>query len=471
MSLIPVIICGGAGLRLWPLSREALPKPFIELPGGGTLIGQTYARASRLGDVEQIVTVTNRELMFLTADAYADTGIPAIDNTFLLEPFGRDTAAAVALAALHAAEASGPDALLLILPADHFIGDEAAFANAVARARELASAGRIVTFGITPKRPETGFGYIEISGEDVQRFVEKPDAATAEEYVKSGRFLWNSGMFCFAAGTMVDAMQAHCPQILAGAREALAAARRSDSQGRSSFEVDAGAFAKVQATSIDYAVMEKVANAACVPVDCDWSDIGSWTAVAGLLDADDNGNRAVGEVVFQDTADSFVHSRGRLVGLVGVSDLIVVDTPDALLVTRRGKDQQVKQLAAQLNAQNHEAAKLHRTAHRPWGTYTVLQENDRYKIKRIEVKPGARLSLQAHHHRSEHWVVVAGTAKVVNGEQELLLATNQSTYIPCGFRHRLENPGILPLVMIEVQSGDYLGEDDIVRFDDVYGRA
>jgi len=469
--LIPVIISGGVGSRLWPLSREMHPKPFIELPDGGTLIGRTYRRAAAFDGVDRIVTVTNRDFLFLTVDAYDETGVSGLESTFLLEPVGRDTAAAIALASVRAAEAWGDDAILLVLPADHLIADEEAFRAAVARAAELARSRRIVTFGIVPERPETCFGYIEAEGEDVLRFVEKPDAATAETYMATGRHFWNSGMFCFRAPTMLQAMARHCPQILEHVKPAVAEAREGCQGSHRTLAVSHEAFAATPAISIDYAVMEKADNIACVPVSCGWSDIGSWAAMANLVAADADGNRVTGEVVLEGAADCFVHSEDRLVGLVGVSDLLVVDTPDALLVAGKDKAQDVKSIFTRLKAQSNQVAQLHRTAHRPWGSYTVLEEGDRFKIKRIEVKPGQRLSLQAHHHRAEHWVVVSGTAKVVNGEQKILLSTNQSTYIPCGHRHRLENPGILPLVLIEVQSGEYLGEDDIVRFEDVYGRA
>ncbi|MBN9047317.1 MAG: mannose-1-phosphate guanylyltransferase/mannose-6-phosphate isomerase [Rhizobiales bacterium] len=471
MSFIPVIISGGSGSRLWPLSRDAHPKPFIELPDGSTLIGKTYNRAARLDGVDHILTVTNRDFLFLTLDAYADAKAPATDNVFLLEPLGRDTAPAVAAAALQAAAAYGSDTVLLVMPADHLIADEAAFADAVTRARRLAETGRIVTFGIVPDRAETGFGYIEADGENALRFVEKPDAATAQAYVESGRYFWNSGMFCFTAGTMIEAMQRHVPEILTGVQGALDHARRGANGETRTVELAKDEFAATPAISIDYAVMEKADNIACIPVSCGWSDIGSWAAMADLIAPDAEGNRLDGETVLEEASDCFVLSETRLVSLVGVRDLLVVDTPDALLVAHRDKAQDVRKVFNRLRAQGHEAAKLHRTAHRPWGTYTVLEEGDGFKIKRIEVKPGRRLSLQAHHHRSEHWIVVSGTAKVTNGDREILLTTNQSTYIPCGFRHRLENPGILPLVLIEVQSGEYLGEDDIVRFDDIYGRT
>ncbi|TGQ51334.1 mannose-1-phosphate guanylyltransferase/mannose-6-phosphate isomerase [Mesorhizobium sp. M1C.F.Ca.ET.193.01.1.1] len=470
MKIVPVIISGGVGSRLWPISRALHPKPFIPLPEGGTLIRKTYARAVEIEGVDHVVTVTNRDLLFLTADEYAEVAASGVKNTFLLEPFGRDTAAAIALAALQVARQK-PEAILLVLPADHLIVDQAGFRASVAKAASLAASGQIVTFGVKPDRPETGFGYIEAEGDRVLRFVEKPNAATAAQFIASGRFFWNSGMFCFTAGSMIAAMQDLCPEVLSSARTALENGRASEAADRLAVEVDKDSFAAVPAVSIDYAVMEKVGNVGFVPCGFDWSDIGSWSVLSKLVSADDSGNRATGEAILHEAANCYVHSEDRLVGVVGVQDLLIIDTPDALLVAHKDKAQEVKDLYNRLKAEGHETATVHRTVHRPWGTYTVLEEGHRFKIKRIEVKPNARLSLQAHHHRSEHWVVVSGTAKVVNGESEILLTTNQSTYIPCGHKHRLENPGILPLVMIEVQSGEYLGEDDIVRFDDVYGRA
>lgn len=471
MNLVPVIISGGAGSRLWPLSRELHPKPFIPLPDGSTLIRKVYERATGLPGVSQILTVTNRELLFQTADEYAEAPNRDVPTSFILEPFGRDTAAAIAMATLYVAETEGPDAVLLILPADHLIPDSAAFSNAVGDAIALAAQGRIVTFGITPERPETAFGYIEADGDKLLRFVEKPDAKAAASYIATGRFYWNSGMFCFPARTMLEMMSAHCPDVLAGAKAVMANAKKTQGADRVTLEIEKDGFSQVPAISIDYAVMEKAQNVAFVPCAFDWSDIGSWNAMSELIPADTSGNRVTGEALLHDTARCFVHSEDRLVGLAGVSDLLVIDTPDALLVAHQERAQDVKVLFNRLKADGHQAASLHRTVHRPWGTYTVLEEGERFKIKRIEVKPGARLSLQAHHHRSEHWVVVSGTAKVVNGDDEILLTTNQSTYIPCGHKHRLENPGVMRLVMIEVQSGDYLGEDDIIRFDDVYGRS
>jgi mannose-1-phosphate guanylyltransferase len=462
--LVPVILSGGAGSRLWPLSRELYPKPFIALPDGETLIRKTFLRAAALPGVARIVTVTNRELTFLTADEYEKAGGKGVAQSFILEPFGRDTAAAVAAACLHIEETEGSDAIMLVMPADHLIEDREAFAAAIAQARSMAAQGRIVVFGIRPDRPETGFGYLEADGDRLVRFVEKPDAARAAQYVAGGRHFWNSGMFCFPAKAMLSALERHAPDVLAAVGTTLAASRRQEGDSRMTVEIDRAAFAAVPAISIDYAVMEKVEGAGFVPCSFGWSDIGSFGAMAELVAPDAAGNRIAGDALLHDVRGSFVHAGDRIVALVGVSDLIVVDTADALLIAAKDRAQDVKAIYNRLKGEGSEAALLHRTAHRPWGSYTVLEEGDRFKIKRIEVKPGGRLSLQSHHHRSEHRVVV-------NGDDESLLKTNQSTYIPAGHRHRLENPGKLPLVMIEVQSGDYLGEDDIVRFDDVYGRT
>lgn len=470
MSFVPVIVSGGAGSRLWPLSREMFPKPFIRLPDGETLIRKTYARAASLPGASRIVTVTGRDLKFLTMDEYDLVQGGPQRQSFILEPLSRDTAAAAALASLHVAEVEGPDAVLLVLPADHLIPDPQAFREAVLAARKLAAAGRIVVFGIRPDRPETGFGYIEADGDRVLHFTEKPNLDVASGYVASGRFFWNAGMFCFPAWKMLEAMSEHCPDLLAQVRTAYGASKTTVAGERTSVEVDRSAFAAVSPISLDYAVMEKETNAGFVPCGFAWSDIGSWDAMASLVEADEHGNRATGEVLMHDARGSFVHSETRLVGLVGVSDLLVIDTPDALMVADRNRAQDVRSVYNQLKSARSQAAIIHRTAHRPWGTYTVLEEGDGFKIKRIEVKPGGRLSLQAHSHRSEHWVVVQGTARVTIGEQEAMLEPNQSTFVPVGVRHRLQNPGAERLVMIEIQCGDYLAEDDIVRFDDVYGR-
>jgi mannose-1-phosphate guanylyltransferase/mannose-6-phosphate isomerase len=467
MPLVPAILCGGAGSRLWPVSRELHPKPFIRLADGESLLQKAFLRAARLPGVTEVLTVTNRELFFKTRDEYRELeATPA--TTFILEPFGRGTAAAVACAALRVAKVHGADAQLLILPADHLIHETARFAQAVREAQGLASRGQLVTFGIKPSHPETGYGYIEAEGNKVMRFVEKPAFEKARQYVQSGRFFWNSGMFCFAAGAVIAEMERHCPQVIAAARDCLS---RSRDTSPNAVELDAETFKRVPDNSIDYAVMEKSANVSVVPCDIGWSDIGSWTAIGELTEADGNGNRVEGESVLHDVRDTYIRSEHRLVGAVGLSNVVIIDTPDALLVADASRAQDVKHVYARLKEQGHEAHKLHRTVHRPWGMYTVLEEGPGFKIKRIEVKPGASLSLQMHQQRSEHWIVVSGTAQVVNGEREFSVATNESTFIPPRNKHRLSNPHAAALVIIEVQSGPYLGEDDIVRFDDVYGRV
>jgi mannose-1-phosphate guanylyltransferase/mannose-6-phosphate isomerase len=471
MSLIPTILCGGAGSRLWPVSRERHPKPFIRLADGQSLLQKAFLRGAALADVQEVLTVTNRELYFKTEDEFREVNQDKLATSFILEPFGRNTAAAIAAAALHVAATHGEDALMLVLAADHLIVDQQAFAAAVDAACALARSGKLVTFGIRPDAPETGYGYIEADGNKVLRFIEKPSLDKAREYLESGRFLWNSGMFCFSAAAMLRAMEAHCPDILTATRACMQQSRVAEGKRFTQLELQADSFADVREESIDYAVMEKASDVAVVPCDIGWSDIGSWTAIGNLTEADAEGNRIEGEVLLHDVSNCYIQSRDRLVGAVGVDNLVIIDTPDALLVADRSRAQDVKHIYAKLKASGHEAHQLHRTVHRPWGTYTVLEDGPRFKIKRIEVKPGASLSLQMHHHRSEHWIVVSGMAKVVNGDKELFVNTNESTFIPAAHRHRLENPGVLDLVMIEVQSGEYLGEDDIVRFEDVYGRA
>lgn len=471
MKLIPTILCGGAGSRLWPVSRELHPKPFIRLADGQSLLQKAFIRGAVLPEVEEVLTVTNRELFFKTQDEYREVNEAQLKTSYILEPFGRNTAAAIAAAAMHVVETHGEDAMLLVLAADHLIADQQAFANAVAQATALAQQGRLVTFGIQPEAPETGYGYIEAEGNEVRRFVEKPSLETAVEYVESGRFLWNSGMFCFQAGAMLKAMEQHCPEILSATHRCVKESRKSQGNGVVGLELDSDCFAQVPDNSIDYAVMEQSSQISVVPCSIGWSDIGSWSALGDLVPPDAQGNRISGKAMLHDVSNCYIQSGQRMVGAVGVDNLVIVDTPDALLVADKSRSQEVKYLYKELKAQNHEAHKHHLTVHRPWGTYTVLEEDPAYKIKRIEVKPGASLSLQMHHHRSEHWIVVSGMAKVINGDMELFVRTNESTYIPAGHMHRLENPGVLDLVMIEVQSGQYLGEDDIVRFQDVYGRV
>lgn len=476
MGLVPVVICGGAGTRLWPVSRVSHPKPFMPLPGGGNLLHRTFERACSLGGVAEVVTVTNRELFFQTQDEYLATG-SGLPSSYVLEPFGRNTAAAVAAAAVDVLERHGPEAVMLVLPADHLIANIEAFDRAVESAVKLAAGGALVTFGIRPTYPETGFGYIETGlpiddsgGVQVLRFVEKPDRPTAEAYLNSGKYLWNSGMFCFQVGQLVRQMDRFAPEVMGRCREAMESAHRTSGQGVRCTRLDAKTFSLVPDISIDYALMERADCVVTVPCDIGWSDIGSWAAMSELTPADEDGNRLDGNVIVHASENNFVMSPDRLTALVGVHDLVVVDTPDAILVAHRNNAQDVKHIVSQLKGRGHESHLLHRTVYRPWGTYTTLEEGPGFKIKRIVVRPGASLSLQMHHHRSEHWVVVSGVAKVVKDDQELLLASNQSTFIPAGHKHRLSNPGVLELVLIEVQSGDYLGEDDIVRFEDNYGR-
>lgn len=467
--IVAVILSGGAGTRLWPVSREAAPKPFMEVQGR-SLLRSTLERARAACSPDHAVVVTNR--------AYADKtrselGRPLTEYSLLLEPSGRNTAPAVGMAALWVRERFGDAAVMLVLPADHVVRDEQAFAAAVQRACQEAASGRLMLFGIRPTAPETGFGYMQVRVVDgalceVLRFVEKPDAATARAYLGSGEYLWNSGMFCFTAGALVDALERHAPELAAGCRTAYTTGLPS---GEAGVVFDADAFARIPSISLDYAVMEKADNIGAIACDIGWNDVGTWNAVADLVPADSEGNAKEGPGALVDSRRTYVRSSGRFVAAVGVEDMVIVETPDAVLVARKDASQNVKSVVEALKRSASALAIEHATVERPWGTYTTLNEGERFKIKRIEVKPGGRLSLQMHHHRSEHWVVVSGTAQVTCNDKEFLLSPNESTFIPVGSRHRLENPGKLPLVMIEVQCGDYVGEDDIVRFSDVYGRV
>lgn len=476
-ALVPCIIAGGAGTRLWPVSREAMPKPFMRLADGKSLLQKTFERVAGLADVAQLLTIINRELLFRTLDDYRPLNHGRLALDFLLEPLGRNTAPAIAAAALHVARHYGEDAHLLVLPADHLIREQAAFVAAIAQARELADAGWLVTFGIRPGHAETGYGYIqqgdalESGGHAVASFVEKPDLATAQAYLAGGKHLWNAGMFCFRADVVLRELREHAPDVVEAVERCLAQSTPAVGKQGVQCELDAQSFAQVTDISIDYALMERSTKVAVVPCDLGWSDIGSWQALRELTPADDDGNQVRGEAILHKVTGCYIDSPHRLIGAVGVHDLVVVDTPDALLIVDANNTQDVKYVAQALKQRGHEAYRLHRTVTRPWGTYTVLEEGPRFKIKRIMVRPGESLSLQMHHHRSEHWIVVSGMARVVNGEGDFLLNTNESTFIPAGHRHRLVNPGVIELVMIEVQSGEYLGEDDIVRFNDVYGRA
>ena len=478
--LIPVILSGGAGTRLWPVSREGHPKPFMTLPDGQSLLGKTYRRAAGLLDGRgDIVTVTNRDYYFQSRDHYQDAQLSRHRGHFMLEPTGRNTAPAIAAAALSLQALHGDQAIMVVMPADHLIVNETAFQSAVEHAVALAKDGFLVTFGVVPTAPETGFGYIEtgaaLDGKGaakVQRFVEKPDLQTATHYLESGNFLWNSGMFCFSVGSVLAQLQLHAPELLAQTQSCMTASRPVETVGYLQQELCPTLFAEITDISIDYALMERSDKVVVVPAGFDWSDIGSWGAVAALVPADAQNNRASGDAVFVDSHNNFIQSEDRLVAAVGVDNLIIIDTADAVLVAHADRAQDVRRVAKQLKDKKHEAYRLHRTVSRPWGTYTVLEEGPRFKIKRIVVKPGGKLSLQMHHHRNEHWVVVEGMAKVTNnGTDTHLVAKNESTFIAAGHKHRLENPGVIDLVIIEVQSGEYLGEDDIVRFEDQYGRT
>lgn len=480
MLVIPVILSGGAGTRLWPVSREGHPKPFMPLPDGETLLTKTYTRASALlPQGGAVMTVTNREHYFASKDIFQALKLNKVTAHYVLEPEGRNTAPAIAVAAQIIAQQYGEDAIMVVMAADHLIQDLNAFKAATQKAVALAAQGHLVTYGIRPTQPETGFGYIESgtpladgSAFAVERFVEKPDLKTAEQFLASGQFLWNAGMFCFSAGRILQEISSLNPEL---AKHAAFCVEHGQSQSQHEVivqEFNPESYAGLEDISIDYAVMERSKHVTVVPAEFDWSDIGSWNAVAKLLPANTEGNRSNGEVVMVQTHNTTVLGLQRVIATVGVHDLIVVDTEDALLIASTEHAQEVRQVAKQLKVRQHETYRHHRTVTRPWGTYTVLEEGPRFKIKRIVVKPGGSLSLQMHHHRSEHWIVVSGMASVINGEgAPRFINTNESTFIKAGHRHRLENNGVIDLVMIEVQSGEYLGEDDIVRFEDNYGRV
>ncbi|MFD0726166.1 mannose-1-phosphate guanylyltransferase/mannose-6-phosphate isomerase [Lysobacter brunescens] len=470
-SLQPVLLSGGSGTRLWPLSREAYPKQFLALAGEYTMLQATWRRVAALSDAAPLV-VANEDHRFLVAEQLRVIGAPAA--RIVLEPVGRNTAPAIAAAAL-VAMADGSDPLLLVLPSDHVVRDAEAFRAAVTAAMPAAEAGALVTFGIVPQAPETGFGYIQADTGDsvrrVLRFVEKPDAATAQAYLDDGGYFWNSGMFLFRASRYLEELGRHRPDIAAAARAACAHLDHDAlSQGGEFLRLDRDAFAASPSESIDYAVMEKTDAAMVLPVDIGWNDVGSWSALWEVSEQDGDGNAHHGDVIAIDSRNSYAYAR-RLVALVGVDDLVVVETDDAVLVAAKDKVQEVKQVVARLKAEQRSQAALHREVHRPWGSYDSVDAGDGFQVKRIKVKPGAALSLQSHERRAEHWIVVRGTARVTRNNDVFELFANQSTYIPIGAKHRLENPGTEMLELIEVQSGDYLGEDDIVRYEDVYGRG
>ena len=470
-SIVPVLLSGGSGTRLWPMSRRDHPKQFLPLVTGQSLFLDTLQRAWLVCAEFEPIVVCSEAHRFLAAEQLREHGLGRA--RIVLEPVGRNTAPAIALAAL-AAGADGGDPLLLVLPSDHAVDDLAAFRAAVQHAAEHAAAGKLVTFGVVPTRPETGYGYIrgdqtlDSSGaRPVAEFVEKPDVETALRYVESGAYFWNSGMFMFRASCYLAELERLAPEIASACRAAFEAAH-SDLDF---LRVGAEAFAACPSESVDYAVMERTREAVVVPLDAGWSDVGTWSAIWSLGKAEVGGNLVRGEAYTVDVSNSLIFSSGRVVAAVGVEDLVIVETSDAVLVAHRDRVQDVRQAVDCLTEAGRNEAHSHRQVYRPWGNYDSIDGGQRFQVKRITVNPGGCLSLQMHFHRAEHWVVVRGTAKVTRGDEELLLTENQSTYIPPGTRHRLENPGKIPLELIEVQSGSYLGEDDIVRYDDRYGRV
>ena len=471
ISVQPVIMAGGSGTRLWPLSRAGFPKQFLVLSGNTSLFQQAASRLQGLGDADLLVAdpliVGNEEHRFLVLDQLRE--IRTEPSAVLLEPVGRNTAPAVTLAALHALEA-GADPVLVVTSADQTVTDGAAFTAALKGAVHMAAEGAIAILGVTPDRPETGYGYIRADGAKVAQFVEKPDLATAEKYVAAAGYYWNAGMFVLKASVWMAALERFRPDIASACRAAWAARATDEKFVRPS----KAEFAAVPSESVDYAVMEQcpgVLDIRMQALSAGWNDLGAWEAVWQVAEKDDAGNASVGDAIISDSRNTLVHATSRLVSVVGLEDVIVVETPDAILVASREKSQDVKNIVNQLGREQRGEQVLHRKVHRPWGWYDSIDNGPRHQVKRILVKPGASLSLQMHHHRAEHWIVVSGTAEVTNGDKVLMLTENQSTYIPLGQMHRLRNPGKVPLEIIEVQSGSYLGEDDIVRFEDTYGRV
>ena len=468
--MIPIIMSGGTGSRLWPLSRQLNPKQFLPLADASmSMLQATIKRLEGL-DIELPRLICNEEHRFLAAEQMRKLNME--DAQILLEPVGRNTAAAVALAALQAVT-DGSDPVLLILAADHLIQDEAGFRQSVEVALPFAEAGKLVSFGVVPTHPETGYGYVQKGasegpgGYKVAKFVEKPDLDTAKDYLLSGDFYWNSGMFMFRASRYLEELEKFRPDILAVCRKAIA----HSSQDMIFTRIDKEAFVACPEDSIDYAVMEKTADAVVVPLDVGWSDIGSWSALWEVSEKDESGNVFKGDVLSEKTSGTYVHAEHRLVATVGVEDLVIVETKDAIMVAHKSQTQEVKRIVEQLKREDRCEYVNHREVYRPWGVYDSIDNGQRYQVKRITVKPGAKLSVQMHHHRAEHWIVVCGTARVTNGDETYMVTENQSTYIPIGQVHSLENPGVIPLELIEVQSGSYLGEDDIIRFADNYGRV
>ncbi len=490
-KILPVILSGGSGTRLWPLSRELYPKQLLPLVDEKTMLQNTIIRLDGIVDLGPPLVVCNESHRFMVAEQLRLINIQP--SAVVLEPVGRNTAPAVAIAALQAMK-GGADPVLLVLPADHVIKELVAFHNTVEEGARLANDGSLITFGIVPDKPETGYGYIKkgrqikikagvkaeakaksenkknkkalIAAFKVDRFEEKPDLANAKKFISSGEYLWNSGMFMFRASVYLEELRRFAPDILSACRKTLKGSVRDLDFTR----LDEKAFAGCRSDSIDYAVMEKTGSAVVIPLDAGWNDIGSWSALWEVLEKDENGNAVAGDVIIRDVSNSFIYAGSRLVAAIGVKDHIIIETADAVLVADKDETQKVKNIVAHLKSQKRGEALLHRRVNRPWGAYESIDSSDRFQVKRITVNPGACLSLQKHHHRAEHWIVVKGTARITKGNEVITITENESTYIPLGTRHRLENPGKIPLELIEVQSGSYLGEDDIERFDDRYGR-
>lgn len=467
-NIIPVILSGGSGTRMWPLSRSHYPKQFLPLVSDHSLLQDTVTRLPDNSQLTEPMVICNQDHRFMVADQLLQLEITP--TAILLEPFGRNTAPAVALAAMSAPE---PDDVLLVLPADHVIADHRELASAIAQATKMAAEGHLVTFGIVPSSPETGYGYIQrgealgdTAGYRVQNFVEKPDRATAESYLASGDYYWNSGMFALRADRYLEELEAFRPDILTACLKA----HQNATEDLDFIRIDPDAFAQCPSDSIDYAVMEKTGDAVVIPLDAGWNDVGSWSSLWEVSDKDENGNRLHGDVLTHNTTNSLLHSESRLVAAIGVDNIVVVETDDAVMVAAKDQVQDVKAIAEQLKDDDRSEAEAHRKVYRPWGWYDCIDMAARHQAKRIAVKPGAKLSYQKHYHRAEHWVVIKGTAKITLDDEEIILTEDQSTYIPIGTKHRLENVGKIPLEIIEVQTGSYLGEDDIVRYSDDYGR-
>jgi mannose-1-phosphate guanylyltransferase/mannose-6-phosphate isomerase len=469
LSLVPVILCGGAGTRLWPLSRESFPKQFLRLQGQHSLLQQTLLRCVGL-HISAPLLLTSEETRYIVGEQLHEIGVD--DATLMLEPVQRGTAPALCSAALKLMQLHG-DALMLVLPSDHIVHDAAAFTDAVQIAARLAADGLLMTFGIPPHSPETGFGYLQAGAAltggayRIQGFIEKPERKTAVKLLESGDCYWNSGMFVFRCQQLIDELREYAPEVLAACEAAL---REGTGEGDVT-RLQAEAYVRSPDISIDYALMERTSNAAMVPLQAGWSDIGSWSSVWEVTPHDEAGNSVMGDALLQDCSGCHVHASKRLVSAIGLQDLVIIDTDDALLVLPKERAQDIRQIVSRLKNDGRSECRAHRQVSRPWGSFDAIGLGPRFQVKRITVKPGAKLSLQMHHHRAEHWIVVSGTARVTDGEKTYLLTENQSTYIGVGVVHALENPGKIPLELIEVQSGSYLGEDDIVRLHDVYGRA